>query len=521
MHPRSFLRLSLVCLCCVVLAVVSWVMTPSYRTSSSFGQPLFPGLLEQVNDVAVMSVEHGGQTVTFVKDAQENWTLMEAEHYPADKERIRNTLIGIAGLQKIEPKTSLPEFYEDIRVEDNSAPDAKSYLVTLLDGEGNELIALLVGKSTRGVRWDGTGYFVRFPQESQSWLVRGSLDVTGDTRTWLVTRLLPLKKGELASVSFLDETKKREIIFRRLKPQLPLQAEYMSDPYFVTTQEYISKAEEALMSLDFVDVAKRPEGLENYDPFLTTHLQTFDKMSVSLMFYLVDQRPFVAVSFDADEDASPSTRKEAARLDNRHSNWFYQIPNAKVNALLPFRPLPETRKKSPVKEPVPVKQSEVKNANADKLQDQKQVQKEIKKEEASSKKETTAKKTSSIRQPSKTATAKTTVQGSSKKTTAQSRQQAKRAPAKAVPQDVKKQELKTEKKPAVEKVKESEQEKKEPEKKEEASKTASSVKTEKVDVSVSESKTSGSVEKIEIKITESVPSETKTKPPEKEEKKPQ
>ncbi|MGN0904131.1 MAG: DUF4340 domain-containing protein [Alphaproteobacteria bacterium] len=349
MHPRSFVKLSLICVFCLILAVLSWVMTPDYSGGRFLGQELFPGFLERVNDVAVMSVEHEGQTVTFVRDAADNWTLMEADHYPADRERIRNTLIGIAGLEKVEPKTALPEFYPDIGVEDNSKPNAKSYLVTLLDGEGRELLGLLVGKSVRGIRWDGVGYFVRFPDEAQSWLVRGALDVTGDVRSWLPVRILPLSRRETASMTMLDGTKKREIIFRRLAPQLPLRTEYKSDPYFLTSPDYLAEAEEALTSLDFSDVAERPADLDAYDPFFSMNVQTFAGLEATLRFYLIEGRPFVALSYRALPDASKDARREAERLEQRHEKWFYQLPNAKVNALLPFLPVPEAKKAEPEK----------------------------------------------------------------------------------------------------------------------------------------------------------------------------
>ncbi len=349
MHPRSFVKLFLICLFCLILAVLSWVMTPDYSGGRFLGQELFPGFLERVNDVAVMSVEHEGQTVTFVRDAADNWTLMEADHYPADRERIRNTLIGIAGLEKVEPKTALPEFYPDIGVEDNSKPNAKSYLVTLLDGEGRELLGLLVGKSVRGIRWDGVGYFVRFPDEAQSWLVRGALDVTGDVRSWLPVRILPLSRREAASIMMLDGTRKREIIFRRLAPQLPLRTEYKSDPYFLTSPDYLAEAEEALTSLDFSDVAERPADLDAYDPFFSMNVQTFKGMETALRFYLIEGRPFAALSYKALPDAPEDVRREADRLEQRHAKWFYQLPNAKVNALLPFLPVPEAKRAEPEK----------------------------------------------------------------------------------------------------------------------------------------------------------------------------
>lgn len=352
MDPRSFVKLLWVSLIFAVLAVIAWVRAPTYSAGVFFGEKLLPDFIPQVNDISVMSIEHGGQTVTFVRDALGNWTLMEAENYPADKERIRNTLIGISELEKVEPKTALEEFYADIGVEDASLPDSGSYLVTLLDAEGKERLALLVGRSARGVRWDGTGHFVRFPADKQSWLVRGFLDVTGDARTWIDTRLFPQDFGPLSSLIIADGTKEREIIFSRRDEGKPLEAEYRSDDYFVKDPEFIAETEKVLKGLNFRDVARKPENLKESQPFLFVRAQTFSGVGMMLTFHLLGNKPFVEVTADAEKSAETSLRKAAVRLAARHEGWLYQVSPEDVSALFPFMALPSKAKKAATTKPV-------------------------------------------------------------------------------------------------------------------------------------------------------------------------
>ena len=129
MNPRSFYKLLIATALCLISAVTVWILTPKYSAGTFFGEPLLPGLMEKINEVEVISIEHTGKTLTFLKDSGGDWTLMEVNGYPADKERIRNALIGLAHLEKIEPKTALPEFYSDLQVEDNSSEKSKSYLL--------------------------------------------------------------------------------------------------------------------------------------------------------------------------------------------------------------------------------------------------------------------------------------------------------------------------------------------------------------------------------------------------------
>lgn len=359
MRPSSFYKLLITCLFSLAVAIGVWVATPDYSAGHFFGRPFFPGLLEKVNDVDVMSVEHEGTTMTFIRDASGNWSLMEADSYPADKERIRNVLIGLANLEKIEPKTALPEFYPDLGVEDNTRPGSKSYLVTLMTVEGKQLLSLLVGRSTRGISWNGTGYFVRRPEESQSWLARGSMDITGDSRSWLNTRILPLVKGRASSVTIIDGSKKREAIYKRVSPRTRLDATFLSDPYFLISEEYTEEMEKALTSFDFAEVSARTADIGDESPFTSAFIETFDGLNIYVFFYLINDKPSAAVSFSAADNAPEDVKKEAERLEQQHSPWLYVMPGDKVSAILPFLAAPEKTppRAEPKKKPEPVKKA--------------------------------------------------------------------------------------------------------------------------------------------------------------------
>lgn len=100
MHPRSFYKLLAAAVIAFAAALSVWILTPEYSAGTFFGRPLIPGLMEKINDIEAVSIEHGGKTMTFQRDGEGSWTLVEADGYPADRERIRNILIGLAGLEK-------------------------------------------------------------------------------------------------------------------------------------------------------------------------------------------------------------------------------------------------------------------------------------------------------------------------------------------------------------------------------------------------------------------------------------
>jgi len=350
MNPRSFYKLLIATTFCLISAVTVWILTPKYSAGTFFGEPLLPGLMEKINEVEVISIEHTGKTLTFLKDSGGDWTLMEVNGYPADKERIRNALIGLAHLEKIEPKTALPEFYSDLQVEDNSSEKSKSYLVTLLDKEGEKITSLLVGKNISGITWNGQGYFVRFPDEAQSWLVRGNVDVTGNDRSWLSTRILPLIKGRASAVTVVDGSKTREIIYKRSEPALPMLASFMSDAYLLTSPDFIKKMEAALTSFDFESAVPRTASLAQDIPFTSLLIETGDGLNIYLFLYLKESKAYAAVSFATADKADEDTRREAAELEALHSKWLYLMPTEKVSSLLPFLSIPEEKTEPEKKE---------------------------------------------------------------------------------------------------------------------------------------------------------------------------
>lgn len=349
MNPRSFYKLFAATIVALITAVCVWVWTPDHSVGEFFGEPLFPGLIDKLNGVEVVSIEHAGTTKTFMRDGTGGWMLTEADGYPADRDRIRNMLLGLAGLEKAEPKTALPEFYPDLQVEDSTDKNAKSYQVSLLDAEGNAVAALLVGKHNDSLFKNGQGYFIRLPDDARSWLVRGDVDVTGDLRSWLNTRLLPLPAGRVASITFVDGGKTREAVYKRASANAPLQPVFLSDGHFITDPAFVKKMEERLGAFDFDDVAVRPADLKTKTPFSSALIETFDGLNVYLFLYLNDSKPFVAVAFSAAQDAAQDVKKEAAGLENRHNRWLYQIPRETATAVLPFLTVPEPEKKAKAK----------------------------------------------------------------------------------------------------------------------------------------------------------------------------
>lgn len=74
--------------------------------------------------------------------------------------------------------------------------------------------------------------------------------------------------------------------------------------------------ENALTAFDFEDVAARPKNLAEETPFSSAFIETFDGLNIYLFFYLIESKPFAAVSFTAANNADAEVKAEAAELEN-------------------------------------------------------------------------------------------------------------------------------------------------------------------------------------------------------------
>ncbi|MCY4286608.1 MAG: DUF4340 domain-containing protein [Thiotrichales bacterium] len=149
------------------------------------GDIVFPALLEQVNSVARVRVTGNEGTFTLTRDG-DTWVVEDKERYRADPDRVHKLLLGAAGMKRIEPKTSNPERYPKLWLEDPTDEDAKSVGFVLEDTSGAVLADWVLG-NRRPSKSDAsrTELYIRVADDPQAWLVEGSVPGGGKTIDWL------------------------------------------------------------------------------------------------------------------------------------------------------------------------------------------------------------------------------------------------------------------------------------------------------------------------------------------------
>ncbi len=169
---------------------------------------LLPTLAQRAGDIAQITVTRATGTVTVVnQDGQ--WRVREKGDYPAKLESVRGVVVGLTDLREVERKTSRPEQFDKLGVQDPvpaaaagqpgaNGEESQSTLVTLSDKEGKSIASIILGNIKPGMTPE---VYVRRVGENQSWLAAGRVDVPREATGWMDTKLADIRRERVRSVS--------------------------------------------------------------------------------------------------------------------------------------------------------------------------------------------------------------------------------------------------------------------------------------------------------------------------------
>ncbi|MCW5751755.1 MAG: DUF4340 domain-containing protein [Alphaproteobacteria bacterium] len=342
MRQRSLLALLAVTIAVgVVAGYVAWDRQSRVSSELRAGELIFPGLIQRVNEVREITIGDARRGFTIAAEEDDRWVVREKGGYPAQPDLVKKAVVALADLRSLEPRTSNPELYERIGVNEIDRPGSEAIRIALKDEKGGELAALLIGK----VRQADTGVrpaqlYVRRPEQAQSWLAEGRLDIKADPVAWLVREMLRVPRERIMRFEIEHPDGSRIGVSR---------ADGKSEDYTFTGlpaegKPKVTNANGMMAGLElliFEDVAKESDiALENARK---ATIRTFDGLVVTVRCGTREGKPWAsfAAAFDvarADEakvqegnDKGLLTRaeveKEVAEINARVAGWLYQIPD--------------------------------------------------------------------------------------------------------------------------------------------------------------------------------------------------
>lgn len=201
MSPRGFATLAIAALAAVVLAGWSITTRDVPLTATEVDQPLFPGLVDRLEQVARIEAQTNSGTVTLRRDG-DVWRVEQRHGFPANGNQVRSVARGLAALRIVEAKTAASERLPRLELDEPGRENAKGRRVTLKDASGSVLASAILGKTRYDLYGGGRGgIYVRRDGESQAWLAAGEVDLPADDLGWIDTTIVDLPEYRIRKVT--------------------------------------------------------------------------------------------------------------------------------------------------------------------------------------------------------------------------------------------------------------------------------------------------------------------------------
>lgn len=306
---------------------------------------LIPSLAVNLNSVDNLTIhEAGGALLASLSKKEKMWVVDNRDGYEANFSTIRETFNNLSEAKLIEAKTSNPENYPKLQVENIEELNSQGVQFSIhgLD-EDVKIIAGGDGSSPNT-------QYIRRVGEEQSWLINKNLKLKRDVTLWLRKDLFDIPPEQIKNISIhhVDgnvieiENKGTDDYEFFLLNELP-------DGKKVSESE-IYQVANALSSLEIKDVASFSSlGLDKTN-FVVTKFNTFDGLTITANTYIDDIQSHTlfdiqfnlenVVEMDSQESETnlisnpDAANKLADATQQRIKGWAYVLPTITQEALV-------------------------------------------------------------------------------------------------------------------------------------------------------------------------------------------
>jgi hypothetical protein len=342
MTLRSLILLVLVTVATVIAAAVAVLGRDRPETAVAAGERLFPDLADRIDRLAALGVRNRNGTVT-IRRGETGWELVERAGYPVSFEKVRETVLGLATLEKVEAKTRRPDLYPRLGVEPPDAEGAASRELSLLDADGGVIARLIVGKPVFGLGGEG-GLYVRLPDEDRAWAVRGSLDPGDEPRDWVERTLLDLEAGDIVRIAVTHPDGERLTIVREPEAGGPLALAGIPPGRRLARADELRALASVVADLSLEDFRPASEVAVVEEKAVRARFLRRDGLAVAMTVADAEDGKWLVVEAEVDYSAAAAraeqtsgtddAAQEAARINARAGGWAFKVLSWKVGPLL-------------------------------------------------------------------------------------------------------------------------------------------------------------------------------------------
>ena len=279
-----------------------------------------PGFADKAGDVARIEVVGPNSAFTVIRESPTGWVL-DRGNFPADFDEVRRTLISLAQLATIAPKTERPDWLTHLSL--GEPPRGNGTLLTVKDAQGGVLARLIAGNMVELGDLNGAkGLFVRRPGENRAYLSRAVFPVRGDIGSWMTKQMALIGPARLKSVTLIPPAGQG---FTVLRPT-PNDAVTLAGVPATVPVDFQLVNEIGFAIATFTPSDLRTSDGVDFAGATRVVAQSFDGLTVN--FELVRRQGGIWVRLNAAGTA------QAADINARAAGFAFRLPEEKGRVLL-------------------------------------------------------------------------------------------------------------------------------------------------------------------------------------------
>jgi hypothetical protein len=364
----------------VIAGAIYLSMQRSLPRDTTISGHVLPGLAGALNDVNQVSIVKADErTSVTLKRTDAGWQVGERDDYPADASKVRKLLIDLSELQTVEEKTSNPQHYAQLGVEDVKDPKATGVRVDVAGPKQPQ--SIIIGK-TSGMQ----STYVRVAGQPQSYLAKPQISVDGEPANWLDRNLMDVAAARIQEARVHPVSGAPYTVKRDTREQSDFTVPDLPKGRTLSSPTAANSASSALAGLTFDDVRAVKADEAWSKEAAQAQFRLFDGSVITVRGRTMDDKHWIRVTsaFDpalnerfaqasktdsavaaaakdaatkpapaAPTPAAPSTktaaeiRTDSETLAKRTDGWVYSIPGYKYDTI--FRPLDQLLQPLPTK----------------------------------------------------------------------------------------------------------------------------------------------------------------------------
>lgn len=316
MSKRHFSYLLLVAV--VVGIAVFLVPSKTGRQAEQEMGSFLPELAARVNDISLVRLSNnGGEEVVTLERKNSVWVVQESAGYPADWSLLRPLLADLSQAEVVEGKTSNPEYYHRLGVEDPYSADSTSKLIEFPGDES--LPGVIVGNSAK----DRDGQYLRIQGEARSVLVDRDITLPLNPVGWLAREIVDVADSDVISVRISHADGELLEIERESVDVTDFTLLNIPEGREAASSWSVNQLASALSGLELEGVASVDE--VNWEDAGEFQLLTSEGLQLNVRMMEEEENRWIRVEA-IGSDAADS-------INERVNGWAYRIPLYKYDAM--------------------------------------------------------------------------------------------------------------------------------------------------------------------------------------------